>query len=514
RLVELSKQHPKIPAIWNNLGNIYQNQNDWPNAITSYTRALALQPEHHSARFNLALCLQKLGRAQEACQYLRPIIEQGLADENAWGLWVQALRQLHQYSGAQSALDVALRRHPKSAHLWLQQGALFEQQKRWQEALSAYQRAVPLQPELHLAWSQLAYLQATNGEWTALAHTLGKLKQLVAEGSTDISPFVLLALTDDPELHYRAARQWSQRYAPYADTRPAPSRRQHLTIAYLSADFYQHPTAFLAASLFEHHDRQRFRVLAYSNSPDDKSDMRKRLENAFDAFYDIRHWSVPEIVSHIQSQQVDILIDLKGHTEDALLEVLAQRPAPLQLTYLGYPGTTGAPFIDSVIADSVVLPEQLTPHFSEHPIRLNHCYQVNDVKRPRPQTHMPRSVFGFRDEDVVLACFNNSWKISKAMLECWLRILQAAPNTRLWLMDRNPSSRFQSNVRRAVRAHGLDESRVSFAMPRPYEEYLRYYLRVDLMLDTFPYNAHTMTSDALWMACPVLTLEGRTFAAR
>jgi predicted O-linked N-acetylglucosamine transferase (SPINDLY family) len=285
-----------------------------------------------------------------------------------------------------------------------------------------------------------------------------------------------------------------------------------MRIAYLSADFRRHATAYLIAELIERHDRERFEIIGLSYGPDDRSDMRARLAGAFDRFVDVRTSSDEAIARLIERSRVDIAVDLMGHTQFARPAILAFRPAPIQAAYLGFPGTTGADFIDYVIADPIVAPFELQPCFTEKIVHLPECYQVNDSAR-KIATRIPtREEFGLPAEGFVFCCFNTSWKIAPAMFEVWLRLLRAVPGSVLWLLRDNADA--ERNLRREAAARGADPSRLVFADRLGPEQHLARHRLADLFLDTLPYNAHTTASDALWAGLPLLTCRGETFAAR
>jgi predicted O-linked N-acetylglucosamine transferase (SPINDLY family) len=283
-------------------------------------------------------------------------------------------------------------------------------------------------------------------------------------------------------------------------------------IAYLSADFYLHATAYLTAGLFELHDRSRFEVLGVSFGPDDASDMRARLVKSFDRFCDVTARSDEEAARLLASLQVDIAVDLKGYTQDARTGILAYRPAPIQICYLGYPGTMGASFMDYVIADATVLPFDQQSFYTEKIIHLPDCYQVNDSRRAIAERTPSRPEAGLPGQGFVFCCFNNNYKITAPIFEVWMRLLSAVPGSVLWLLSDNTSA--HNSLRRQAAARGIDAARLVFADRLPIDRHLARQRLADLFLDTLPYNAHTTASDALWAGLPMLTCRGEAFAGR
>ena len=289
-------------------------------------------------------------------------------------------------------------------------------------------------------------------------------------------------------------------------------RNEKIKVAYLSSDFRLHPLSFLMAELFELHDRSQFEVIGVSFGPDDRSDMRSRLVAAFDQFIDVRTKSDQEVARLLNDLRIDIAVDLNGHTQGARSGILAFRPAPIQVSYLGFPGTTGADFIDYIIADAIVLPFDEQPYYTENIVHLPDCYQVNDRKRTIASRTPTREELGLPAQGFVFCCFNNNWKITPAVFDVWMRLLKAVEGSVLWLFRDNRDA--ETNLRKEAAARGIDPTRLVFADRLPLDDHLARHRLADLFLDTLPYNAHTTASDALWAGLPVLTCRGKTFAGR
>ncbi len=337
-----------------------------------------------------------------------------------------------------------------------------------------------------------------------------------------MSPFVLLALSTPTTARQqlRCSRRWVGRLlksdggAGRCLARPRPSvPKSRITVGYLSGNFHSHAVAWLTAELFEKHDRGRFAIFGYSYGPDDRSPMRRRLAGAFDRFVDVKESSFAQAAQRIAADEVDILVDLMGYTKDTRPQILASRPAPIQVNYLGYPGTMGAEFMDYILVDDFVVPPDQQPFFTERLVHLPGCFQANDSQREISSRTPSRAQCGLPEDGFVFCCFNNSYKITPAVFDVWMRLLKAVPASVLWLSEGN---RFVSaNLRREAKARGVAAERLVFARPEPLmSDHLARHRVADLFLDTFPYNAHTTASDALWASLPVLTLSGRTFASR
>jgi protein O-GlcNAc transferase len=289
-------------------------------------------------------------------------------------------------------------------------------------------------------------------------------------------------------------------------------KHDRMRIAYLSANFHQHAIGYLTAELFERHDRSRFEVIGVSFGIDDKSAQRARIVRAFDQFHDVGMQPDDEVAKLLRRLNVDIAVDLMGHTQLARPQILAHRPAPVQVNYLGYPGTMGAEFMDYVIADPIVLPLDQQPFYAESIVHLPDCYQVNDSKRTIAARTPSRREAGLPEQGFVFCCFNNAWKITKPFFEVWMRLLGAVDGSVLWLLRDNPDT--EGNLRQEAQARGIDTARLVLAERLPLEDHLARHRLADLFLDTLPYNAHTTASDALWAGLPVLTCRGLSFAGR
>jgi predicted O-linked N-acetylglucosamine transferase (SPINDLY family) len=312
----------------------------------------------------------------------------------------------------------------------------------------------------------------------------------------------------------RAAETWVAERCPEMPAlwRGERYRYDRIRVAYLSADFHSHATAYLAAGLFEAHDRSRFETVAISFGPDDSSEMRGRLKGAFDRFIDVRDKSDHAAATLLNEMEIDIAVDLKGFTQDARPGILAYRPAPVQVNYLGHPGTMGARYIDYLIADRRIVPEGHERHYREKIVCLPDSYQANDRKRRIAERTPTRAEEGLPDTGVVFCSFNGSFKITPEVFDIWMRLLKSAEGSVLWLLDDNPTA--VRNLKREAEARGVPAQHLVFAPRRPLDVHLARHRLADLFLDTLPCNAHTTASDALWAGLPVLACTGNTFAGR
>ena len=513
-LNEAIKRAPQSPEIWCNLAAAHLALRELDDAEQSARQAIAADARHAAGWYHLALALAPRGRTLEALDAATRA-HAIAADVVAYaGLKAQLEDKAGSPDQAKATLTTALARHPTATSLRFELGSLLERHGDLPAAASAYEIVLRAQPTHGAALSQLVFVRQKSGDWRDLAALRGAFKAGIAESRPLLSPFVFLSQPATRAEQRRCAENWAQPLHPSIATNAAPPLSHgRLKIGYLSADFHTHATAYLTAGLFEHHDRARFAVTAYSVGPDDRSPMRARLQRAFDHFVDLRGAPPGGVADAILRNQTDLLIDLKGHTEGVLPAVLALRPAPVQIHYLGYPGTLGGNLVDYLIGDEIVTPHAHAVDYAETLVRLPDSYQVNDTTR-EVSVPPPRIECGLPATGIVFCCFNGSYKINPEVFDSWAIILTAVPHATLWLLARSAADPVIVNLRREASIRGVDPQRMVFATACPNAEYLGLYHHADLFLDTWPYNAHTTASDALWAGCPVLTIMGSTFAGR
>ena len=425
-----------------------------------------------------------------------------------------ALRDLDRPAQALASFDQALALEPRFADALNNRGNALRDLDRPAEALDSFDRALAIDPDHRYAFDGMTETALAICDWSRTAMLGRESEARIRERCPIINPFRLLGYGSDPALQLECARRFLEDGMPMPALLRRGAVRHHdkLRIGYLSADFHQHATASLMAELFERHDRARFEVTAIAFGPDDGSDMRARLVRAFDQFHDVRSKADLEVAQLMSGLGIDIAVDLKGHTRHARPGILAHRPAPVQASYLGYPGTTGAGFIDYVIADKTVLPFDQQPFYTEMIVHLPECYQVNASNRKIAARAPTRPEAGLPDQGFVFCCFSNNYKISPDVFDVWMRLLRAVAGSVLWLLKDNGAA--QANLRNAAAARGIDPARLVFAGRLEPAEHLARHRLADLFVDTLPYNAHTTASDALWAGLPLLTCQGTAFPGR
>ena len=485
-------------------------------ALASFDRVLSIKPDHVDALNNRGVVLRVLNRPLEAlASYDRALsIKPGYVD--VLNNRASALRDLKRPAEALATIDHALAIEPDHADTLCNRGIALRDLKRPAESLASFEAALAIAPDHRYAFAGMAYAALAICDWARTAVIAGELESRVAQRHSVIPPFTLLGYGSDPSVQLECARWSIESEIPVAAQPPRKAATRpddKLRIAYLSTDFRRHPVASLIAELIELHDRARFEVVGISYGPDDQSDLRERLVRAFDQFHDVRSRSDRDVAELLNHMQVDIAVDLSGRTQDARLGILAHRPAPVQATYLGYAGTTGAGFIDYVIADRTVLPFDQQPFYTEKIVHLPDCFQANDSTRKIAAATPTRSEAGLPDGGFVFCCFNNNFKITRPVFDVWIRLLRAVAGSVLWLSQDNAEAK--ENLHKAAAARGVDPARLIFA-PRVEgdDEHLARHRLADLFVDTLPYNAHATASDALWAGLPLLTCRGASFAGR
>ncbi len=476
---------PEGAVVAFNLGVILAAANDLVGAVTAYQKALELNPAVAPARINLGLALERQGLPDAAVDQWQYVTEQeGLVSAEADNLRTIALNHI---------------------------GRLQENRKLYLSASKALEESLLINPEQPDVIHHLVFQRQRQCAWP-IYEPVGEVSAEALRAGT--SALAMINVSDDPQAQLDAALAYSHRKVIDNLPRLSPVqgyRHERLRIAYCSGDFCTHPVAMLTVELFEHHDRAAVEVFAFCWSPNDGGPLRQRIIDAVEHYVPVHDKSEDEIAALIRAYEIDILIDLQGQTSGAKPRMLAHRPAPIQITYLGLPATTGLPGIDYVIADHYLIPEEQARYYSEKPLYMPHIYQVSDRKREH-SVAPTRKACGLPARKLVFCSFNNNHKYTLEMFSIWMNILRRVPNSVLWLLADNPWA--VDNLRHHAQAQGIDPKRLVFAERTSPADYLARYLLVDLFLDTFPFNAGTTANDALWMGVPLVTMSGRSFASR
>lgn len=508
---------PSHPALLNQLGNARHAAGDLVGARNAYRAATQAQPGHVGAWCNLAASELALGDVVAAERDVRHALALAPGHPDALLLLGHVLAARGDLEAATDAYAQGQRIAPNDARFPYQLGLLAEERKQFVAAANAQARAVTLDPSLHRAFGQLVFLRRQLCEWRDLDALSHGLRERVAAGVPGIAPFGFLAEPANAAEQLRCARiaaaDIEGRMAPLRKPLEAPSRaasEASLRVGFVSNGFGNHPTGLLCVALVEALREHDVETHLFATSGDDGSDIRARLRAAA-RLHDVAGLGALPLAQAIRAQGVDVLVDLRGWGGGSVAETLALRPAPVQAAWFAYPGTSGAPWIDYLIADRVVLPDALGTHFSERIAWLPRCFQPSDPTRAVGEPPA-REACGLPAHGVVHACFNNSYKINPACFERLLAPLREVADSVLWLLSGPEGA--DARLREQARARGVDPARLVFQPKLPHAQYLALYRHADLFLDTTPYGAHTTASDAIWAGCPVLTTSGETFASR
>ncbi|MFN3914040.1 MAG: tetratricopeptide repeat protein [Aquabacterium sp.] len=535
------------------LGLACRKRRDYTEALKCFEQAVKLQPRDALYRMNAARTCLELSRDNDALAHAQAAIELDPACDIAVTLRARALHRLNRHDEVLEVLDTLPPDRRDNREYWSARGVAMQGTGRHHEAIQDFLKALAycmddasthyrmgvsfyelgLKEEaaecfrtglilglgasaLHVH-GMLAYAERENCRWLHADEQVELMMKLVREASSSAAimtaPFAHATLIDDPAHQRKASTLMSNiwRHVQPVQRRERTRQPERMRIGYLSSDFHQHATCVLMCELFEHHDRSQFEVFAYSTGVDDRSAMRRRVEVAVEHFIDVKGLPDQAIAERIADDDLDLLIDLKGYTAGNRMGVLARRPAPLQAAFLGFPATTGAHFIDYIIGDPVVTPAEHAHHFSEKIAQMPVCYQPNDRKRPLPQP-MTRAQAGLPEGKLVLCGFNQSYKISAEVLDVWTELLNDLPDAVLWLLDWHGQAR--PNLMSELAMRGIGPERVLWAPRWDLAPHISRMALADIFIDTWPCNAHTTASDALWAGLPVVTYVGKTFASR
>jgi predicted O-linked N-acetylglucosamine transferase (SPINDLY family) len=509
------KLNPRVPEAFFTRGCALHRLNRHREALVCFDQALSLRPRFADALGNRGAALMALKHHDQALQSL----DRALAiDSTNTGAWINrgcVLQELERHEEALTCFEKAIALGPGVFEAYVNRGSALAALKRYEEAAADYERALAINPDIPYARGNALLYRLHGADWRGLDENRRAIAADLRAGKRVVYPFVEVMISDSLEDQLQGARIWVANEAPPSPTplwRGEVYLHDRIRVAYLSADLHAHATAHLMAGVFECHDRTRFETIAVAFGRDDKSEMRARLIAGFDRFIDVSGKSDGEIALMLRQMEIDVAVDLKGYTQNHRSGIFAFKPAPVQVSYIGYPGTMGAPYIDYILADRTVIPDEHRALYAEEIAYLPDSYQCNDAKRPIAERGPTRAEAGLPETGFVFCCFNNSCKIAPEMFDIWMRLLRQINGSVLWLLDDNETAR--RNLRREAEARGVAGSRLLFA-PRvmPAEHLARHRLG-DLFLDTLPYGAHTTASDALWAGVPVLTVLGKSFAGR
>jgi protein O-GlcNAc transferase len=485
-------------------------------AVTAFDRALALAGPFFEALHERGTACSRLGRHAEAlASYQRALRLRPRSFSALFNLG-KVHDQVRDFGNALACYERALALDPRAADAWAHRGAVLYDLERYADAIDSWERALAIDPTIEQLPGFVLHARLRLCDWRDWEAQRAGLLARFERGDDVCGPFEMLAIAGDERLQLRCAQRWPLTHPAEAAAPAWPARAAadgRIRVAYVSADFRRHAVSHLLAGLFERHDRSRFELFAFALKPAAPGDeMRARLERAFDHFIDVSAMPDADVVARARSLQIDIAVDLGGHTKGSRTALLRDRLAPLQVNYLGYPGTMGADFIDYLIADETVVPAASRAHYSERIVWLPGCFQPSDPERQRADPPLSRPALGLPEGGFVFCCFNNTYKINPEVFASWMRILRAVPGACLWLLAESDAA--QANLRESARGEGVAPDRLVFGGRVPMDMYLERFRHADLFLDTLPFNGGTTANDALFAGLPLLTRAGDAFAGR
>ena len=490
-LYEVWLAHNDTPinyAAYFNLAVVLDQQKLHGKAEQAYRDSIAVHPDFLQGQFNLGALFERQNRIEDALNQWRSIIANyeytAISDEDK-KIYILALNSL---------------------------GRVLETERQFKESEQMLKQSLLLSPDQPKVISHWVHLRQKQCEWPVYEPIIGVSKAAMIAGT---SALAMLSASNNPQEQLENSQSFVKEKVdlnlPNLVENQAPYQHEKLRIGYLSSDFRTHAVSLLTVELFELHNRDKFEIYGFCFTPPDDSALRERVVNAMDHFISVYEMSDEEAAKCIHANEIDLLVDLQGLTSGVRPNILAYRPAPVQVTYLGFPGTTALPNIDYVIGDEFLIPPELVPYFSETPLYMPHVFQVSDRKRP-VGVKPTRESCNLPDDAFVFCSFNNNYKITEDMFACWMRILKRVPESVLWLLADNEWA--HDNMVKSALAHGIEKERLIFASRVTPADYLARYRVADVFLDCTPFNGGTTANDALFMGLPILTLSGKTFASR
>lgn len=543
----LQKSQSSIEPIFA-LGTISLEEGDYKEAVDYFTKVITEKPDHLDGLNNRAIAYKGLNEYKQALEDYQKILQIDPTNVRALQNCAVTCLEIKDFHQALTVIQIAIDTDPSALEPYLIKGQIFFQKGQYEEAIDIYEKAKEINPESSIPFLQIgnlcrltknyekaisSYLTAIEKgstdpylrsdliltklqtcSWENIEEELKSLNADIKSEKASISPFIYLTFSDDAAQQRIVAEKYAKEFFPQKndiDQIEPYKNHEKIRLGYYSADFNDHATMHLMAQLFELHDRNTFELIAFSFGPQKNDKMRQRAEAAFDKFFEINELSDKAVALLSRHLEIDIAIDLKGYTTHSRPNIFAYRAAPVQINYLGFPGTMGAEYIDYIITDQTITPAGYEDFYSEKILRLPNCYQVNDQKRPNNKC-ITRSELGLPEDKFIFCSFNNNYKILPKILNAWAEILVSVPNSVFWILADNPLA--QKNLQIEFEKRGIARDRIIFAYRATSELHMARQGCADLFLDTYPCNAHTTASDAVFSGLPVVTIAGETFASR
>ena len=510
----LEREPTNIKAL-SNLASIALHNGNLDESIALFKTSLSIDSTQPIANYNYGMALQKAKEFENALTAYNAAIKLNPNFVQAYNNRGLTKSELKRHEDALADFDQAIQINPDYAEAHNNRGLTKSELKRHEDALADFARAFEINPEMDYLLGHFMHTKMHLCDWEAIDDLVNKTKNAIGNLQKVGAPFSIASLIGCPEIQKQNTENYINATLPSIPLLPKIEKKQKnkkIKLGYFSADFHNHATMHLMAELFEHHDKYQFELIAFSFGPDLHDEWRIRAKASFDQFIDVRDKSEIEIAELARLLAIDIAIDLKGFTKDSRTGIFAHRAAPIQVNYLGFPGTMGADYIDYIIADHTLIPEGNKNYYTEKIAYLPNSYQANIKNRSISGKTFTRKEMGLPEESFIFCSFNNNYKITPTVFDSWMRILNRVENSVLWLFKSNDTA--VKHLKREAEARGVNSRRLVFASRLPVEEHLKRIQLADLFLDTLPYNAHTTASDALRVGLPLLTIMGKAFSSR
>ncbi len=516
-LAKSLKHLPNNALTYSNLGNVYVELGDYENALNAYDKAIKIDPNYEEVWTNKGILLGKMNRHQEALDFHEKALALKPNYAEAWSNKGNNLCELARYDEALAHYQKAIDLNPQYAESWYNKANVLADLKYFHDAIDHYKNAIEINPNLDWIYGHLIHTKMHVCDWLYFEEICNDIFEKTKDDKKVTHPFPLMSLTDDVKLHQDVSNIYARHLYSQNSSLGQFSKRsikKKIRIGYFSADFHDHPVSHLTSQLFELHDRTQFEIIAFSLDNDPTPDqVSLRLRNAFDQFIEVDKFSNKEIALLSRELEVDIAVDLSGYTKNSRPLIFNYRAAPIQINWLGYPGTLGSNCFDYIVADKFIIPEQYRNFYNEKIAYLPFTYMVDDSTRVASTRIFSKIECGLPPDKFIFCCFNNFYKFNPELLDSWCRIFSKVDNSILWISDGNQY--FRNGLIQEFNRRGIESSRIVFAMREDLmSDHLARIPLADLFLDTFPYNAHTTALDAIKTGLPILTRIGESFPSR
>jgi len=508
------KLNPNYAESFGNKGIAHAEKRQYQKAINNYDKAINLKKNFYSAYLNKGIALKNTQKYKDAIRYFEFCIKINPGDPKIFSNLGNLFIKQKKFNEALKAFDKAISLENKFAEAYNNRAGANEQLGNYKQAIVDYEKALKINNNLDYVRGKILHAKMCINDWEDFDVQIESLKREIKNDKKIILPFPLLSLIDDPELHKLVAEQHSHNIFKnsYSENKNKNKVKNKIKIGYFSAEFHQHPVLQLMMDVYKNHNKNKFGVYGFSHDPEGENNYRNEAKGYFDKFIDITKMNDDDVVKLCRKMEIDIAINLTGHTYNARDDIFYHHVAPIQINYLGYPGTLGSKIYDYIIADKIILPKKFEKNYLEKVLHLPNCYQPNQNNREISKKNFRKEDFNLPKDSFVFGCFNNSYKITPNIFNCWMRILKKSANSVLWLLQSNNIGR--ENLKKESIKNGVDSKRIIFTDRVSVEEHLRRIGLIDLFLDTYPYNAHTTAGEAIKMGVPILTLIGESFASR